>query len=436
MSDLNIFQKRRAQLANKLPMNSIALIPAAKELLRNGDAHYRFRQDSDFYYLTGFEEPDALLVLFAGASAETVLFNRAHNPEQEQWTGRRLGQDGACEVLNIDRAYAIDCLDQELPALLCDSDVIYFPVGRYPEWDKRVLALWNKTKGFVRDGKNSPEAFFDVAEIIAEMRVIKSACEIKCMQYAADASIAAHKRAMRACKNTRYEYELEAELTYALSLRGCRGHAYDPIVAGGENACILHYIENNQKLNKGDLVLIDAGAEYQNYASDITRTFPVNGTFSAEQKAIYSLVLAAQEAAFACIRPGACWNDMQQTTVRVLTAGLVDLGLLHGDVDELIAIQAYKPFYMHRVGHWLGLDVHDSGRYMHDNVWRKLEADMVFTVEPGLYISKNMPGVDERWWGIGVRIEDDVRVTKNGYDVFSDALPTAIDEVEALVRDE
>lgn len=426
------YQARRRTLMQQLPAGCTVIIFAANELLRNGDAHFRFRQDSDFYYLTGFNEPDAALVI--GVNGESILFNRPKDPLLEQWHGRRLGQDNACQVLGVNAAFALDSLDKRLPDLLAGSEAIAYPIGRSNHWDKYILNAWEKVKGQVRRGVLAPSSFYDLAPIIAEMRLFKSEAEINLMRQAAHISVAAHQRAMQACRNAIYEYELEAELLYEFTRQGCRSVAYDSIVASGENACILHYTENNQPIQSDSLILIDAGGEFQNYAADITRTFPAKGKFSTEQALIYNLVLKAQKAGIACIQPGCMWDDVQRIIVRVLTEGLVELGLLHGDIDALIASAAYSRFYMHNSGHWLGLDVHDCGRYKIDNQWRRLETGMVLTVEPGLYIKAGLEDVDERWWNIGVRIEDDIYVTDEGYENLSANLVVEMDEIEALVR--
>lgn len=428
------YQKRRLALAARLPSNCIAVIPAASESRRNGDTHFRFRQDSDFYYLTGFNEPDALLLIVGGAKGESVLFNRARNPVEEQWTGTRLGQEGACDELGVDSAFPLDCIDTHLPELLADRPSVYYFMGRYPLWEARILNAWQVVKGQGRRGIAAPAAFCDLAFIMGEMRLFKSDAEITLMQRAASVSVVAHQRAMQRVKMAQHEYQLEAELLHAFVQEGCRNVAYDSIVAGGNNACVLHYTENSRALKQGDLVLIDAGAECENYAADITRTFPVNGRFSEEQRLIYEWVLRAQQAGIACVRPGCLWDEIQRTVVQVLTTGLVELGLLQGVVDELVEKGAYKPFYMHNSGHWLGLDVHDCGQYKIDGQWRALEPGMVLTVEPGLYISEGMSGVDSRWGGIGVRIEDDILVTHDGHTNLSVALAVDIDEIEALIR--
>jgi Xaa-Pro aminopeptidase len=434
MISVQEYQQRRQRLALQLPNNSIAIIPAARECLRNGDAHYRFRQDSDFYYLTGFNEPDAVLLITAGEFSESILFNRPRNKAEEQWTGRRLGQDDAGAQLGIQAAHPIAGFDTQLPQLLSDRRAIYYPISRYPDYDKRILSAWEHVKNQVRRGTDAPAAFYDIAPLMGEMRLFKSIAEMQCMREAARISVAAHTRAMQRCSQLRFEYEVEAEILHELVRQGCRDLAYDSIVAGGNNAAVLHYTNNNQALRAGELLLIDAGGEYQNYAADITRSFPINGRYSPEQKAIYALVLAAQKAGIQQVKPGCIWADIQQTIVRVLTTGLLDLGLLKGALDDLITNGAYKPFYMHQSGHWLGLDVHDVGRYKVNGDWRALEAGMVLTVEPGIYIHAGMENVDSRWHGIGVRIEDDIHVTADGYENLSAQLPVEVDDIEALIR--
>ena len=428
------YQARRKALAAKLPEQSIAVVAAAKEAHRNGDAHYRFRQDSDFYYLTGFNEPDALLLITSGLESQSILFNRPKNPAEEQWTGKRLGQQGAVDYLGMDLAFSLDNLKQELVDLLIGKEKIYYSFGKNVLLEQQIMDAIMTVKSQVRRGIKAPTSINDLEPFISEQRLFKSEAEIALMRRAAEISVAAHKRAMRMCAQVKNEYELEAELTYEFSRQGCRSVAYDSIVGGGENACILHYTANNKPLKSGDLVLIDAGGEYENYAADITRTFPVNGVFSKEQCAIYELVLKAQKAGIAAIKPGAAWNSVQLIMVRILTAGLCELGLLQGEIDELISKEAYKPFYMHNSGHWLGLDVHDAGHYKINNEWRPLEPGMVLTVEPGLYISKDIPKVDKKWWDIGVRIEDDVLVTATGHDVLTADLPVDVEDIEALMR--
>ena len=428
------YRARRQKLAMNLPRDAVAIIPAAAEVLRNGDAHYRFRQDSDFYYLTGFNETEAVLVIFAGEKGQSYLFNRPRDRAKEQWTGKRLGQDFAIQELGIDKAYPIDCFSKQLPELLENKSAIYYLLGRHSHYEEQVFAALLEVKGKVRRGVQAPQSLHDLEPFLSEMRLFKTKAEIDLMRRAAEISIAAHKRAMRACANLSYEYQLEAELLFEFTAAGARAVAYDPIVGSGANTCILHYNANDQALKKGDLVLIDAGAEFGNYAADITRTFPINGCFTKEQRAIYELVLKAQQAGIATVKPGIQWHKVQEIMVHVLTEGLQRLGILTGDLDKLIADEAYKPFYMHSSGHWLGLDVHDVGRYKLNGDWRIFEPGMVLTVEPGLYISAGLEGVAECWWNIGVRIEDDILVTEEGHENLTAALPVDVAEIEALVR--
>lgn len=428
------YRSRRKKLAQQIGDGAVAIIPAATEVLRNGDSHYRYRQASDFYYLTGFNEPEALLVVLGGDKDESYLFNRVRDAALEQWNGKRLGQEHAPEVLGVTAAYDIASLAQQLPQLLAGKNAIYYPFG-HNACEQEVTHALQTLKRQVRRGVKAPSTLYDLYPLISEMRLYKSDAEIELMRQAAAISVAAHRRAMRACRHMEYEHQLEAELLHEFFRQGCRSPAYDPIVGSGANTCILHYNDNDQPLRDGDLVLIDAGGEFNNYAADITRTFPVNGQFTAPQRTIYELVLLAQQAGIAAIKPGVAWNMVQQTMVRVLTTGLAKLGLLKGEVDSLIATEAYKPFYMHNSGHWLGLDVHDSGNYKIDDQWRPLEPGMVLTVEPGIYISAEMPGVEKCWWNIGVRIEDDILVTKDGHENLTAALPVTVNEIEALMRE-
>lgn len=435
MVDDNEYFLRRKKLAEQLPKHSIALICAAQEAQRNGDSHYRFRQDSDFYYLTGCNEPDAILIISSGKESKSTLFNRSRNPIEEQWTGKRLGQEGAIMQLKMDAAYPLTELKEQLPKLLLGNESVYYLFGKNPPFEQQLMQALSSVKAQIRRGAKAPDNMRDLEPLLGEMRLFKTDAEIALLRCAAKISVEAHKRAMRAGKKAHHEYELEAELIYEFTRQGCRSVAYDPIVGGGENACTLHYTANNKQLNPGELVLIDAGAEYENYAADITRTFPVNGVFTQDQRILYELVLKAQQAGIAKIRPGTPWNSVQLTIVEILTAGLVELGILKGAVDELIAKEAYKPFYMHSSGHWLGLDVHDSGLYKINNEWRPFKAGMVLTVEPGLYMSREIPGLDKRWWDMGIRIEDDVLVTDTGHEVLTGDLPVEVEAIEALMRD-
>jgi Xaa-Pro aminopeptidase len=426
------YEKRRNQLATQLPSNSIAIIPGAEETIRNGDVHYNFRQASDFYYFTGFNEPQCLLLI---SKEGNYLFNRPSCPEEEQWTGKRLGQIAAPAALGITKAYSITDLELELPQLLTGKTTLYYSINRSEKWDKLILSSIQTLKLKARKGAEAPTSICDLDAIVGEMRLIKSDEEIRLLREVARISVEAHKRAMRACKSLKFEYQLEAELRYALISQGCRNLAYESIVGSGANSCVLHYSDNNQPLNSGDLVLIDAGGELDNYAADITRTFPVNGQFSPPQKAIYELVLKAQKAGISCVIPGTSWDKIQQTIISVITKGLRDLGILQGNVEDLIKKEAYKPFYMHSSGHWLGLDVHDVGSYKIKQSWRALKPGMVLTVEPGIYISEGMQGVDPCFWNIGVRIEDDILVTESGCDNLTADLPVEVADIEALMRE-
>ncbi len=424
--------KRRKTLMRMVGNDGVAIIPSAKSIPRNRDVHYTFRQDSDFLYLTGFNEPDALALLLPGhADGQYILFCRDRNPEQEVWDGRRTGQEGAQEIYLADRAFSISQLEELLPKLLSDRERIFYPMGRDVNFDRKVINWVNQSRGSSRNSKHIPHELLSLDYFLHDMRLYKSRSELSLMRQAAKAAIAGHLRAIQTCKPGMYEYEVEAEIVYEFRKAGCV-KAYPCIVGGGENGCILHYIENNHILNDGDLLLIDAGAEYQGYASDITRTFPINGSFSKVQREVYELVLEAQCAAIKKVQPGNHWNDPHNEAVKVLTKGLVSLGLLKGRPAKLIKDEEYRKFYMHRTGHWLGLDVHDVGDYRFDEEWRLLEPGMTLTVEPGLYITKAR-GVPKRFWNIGIRIEDDVLVTKDGNKVLTEKLTRDPDEIEALM---
>lgn len=434
MIKMSEYAKRRKQLMQTIGATGIVILPAAKEYIRNGDAVYYYRQNSDFYYLTGFDEPEAVVVLAPKRKdGEYVLFNRVRDRDREIWDGPRAGQEGAVKELFADQAFPIAEFEKILPDLLVGRESIHYPLGIHPEFDEMLLRAVNTIRAKIRGGVPSPIAFVDVGPSLHEMRLIKTPSEISVMQKAVDITAKGHVRAMQMCAPGMYEYQLEAELLYEFHRHGARASAYNSIVGAGKNTCVLHYITNREKITDGDLILIDAGAEYQNYAADITRTFPANGKFSGEQRAIYELVLESQLAAIKSIKPGASWTAAQNVIVRIITQGLVDLGILKGDVNNLIEKRAYFSFYMHRSGHWLGLDVHDVGRYNIDNKWRPLEAGMTLTVEPGIYISADIPGVPKRWHNIGVRIEDDVLVTEAGRDVLSKQIPKTVADIEALM---
>ena len=428
-------RRRKALMAQMVP-NSIAILPAAAVAIRNRDVEHVYRQDSDFQYLSGFPEPEAVIALIPGREhGEYVLFCRERNPEREQWDGLRAGQDGAVTEFGADDAFPISDIDEILPGLIEGRDRVYTAMGSNPEFDRRLMDWINVIRSKARLGAQPPNEFVALDHLLHDMRLYKSAAEVKVMRHAANISAAAHVRAMQACRAGLHEYSLEAELDYGFRRGGAKMPAYGSIVAAGRNGCILHYQQNDAVLKDGDLVLIDAGCEIDCYASDITRTFPVSGQFSPEQKAIYELVLAAQEAAFAEIAPGKHWNHAHEATVRVITEGLVHLGLLKGEVQALIDSEAYRAFYMHRAGHWLGMDVHDVGDYKVGGQWRVLEPGMALTVEPGIYIASDNLNVAKKWRGIGVRIEDDVVVTRQGCEILTQGVPKTVDEIETLMRD-
>lgn len=428
------FKRRRRDFMAHMEPNSIAIVPSAPEQKRNRDVEYPFRQDSDFYYLTGFAEPEAVIVLLPGREhGEFILFCRERDKLMETWNGYRAGQEGAVSDFGADDAFPIDDIDEILPGLLEGRERVYYAMGRNPEFDGKVMNWVNVIRDKVRTGAQAPGEFVDLDHMLHELRLFKSAAEQKVMRQAAEISARAHCRAMQVCQPGMYEYQLEAEIQHQFGMEGARFPAYSSIVGGGDNACILHYTDNNQKLRKGDLVLIDAGCELEYYAADITRTFPVSGSFSKAQKAIYELVLEAQLAAIEATKPGNHWNDPHDATVKVITAGLIELGLLEGELEQLIKDEAYKTFYMHRAGHWLGMDVHDVGDYKVGGQWRVLEPGMVLTIEPGIYIAHDEESVAKKWRGIGVRIEDDVLVTKGGCEILTKDVPKTVAEIEALM---
>jgi Xaa-Pro aminopeptidase len=429
------FARRRQTLMAHMEPNSIAILPSATIKTRNRDTDYAFRQDSDFYYLSGFPEPEAVLVLIPGrAHGETILFCRERDPLREIWDGYRAGPEGACSDYQANDAFPIGDIDDILPGLIEGRERVYYSMGRDQQFDQQVMGWVNAIRAQVRAGAIPPGEFLNLDHLLHDQRLFKRSAEVRIMREAAEISAHAHCQAMQVCKPGMYEYELEAELLHHFVKEGARFSAYNAIVGSGDNACILHYVDNNRQMKAGELVLIDAGCELEHYASDITRTFPVSGKFSAEQKAIYQIVLDAQAAAIEVIKPGNHWNDPHEASVRVITEGLLALGLLKGDLAALIAKEGYKQFYMHRIGHWLGMDVHDVGDYKIDGQWRVLEAGMVMTVEPGIYISPEDRTVAKKWRGIGVRIEDDVLITKQGCEVLSVGVPKTIKDIEKLMR--
>lgn len=414
---------------------NIALIASASSHTRNRDVDFPFRQDSDFYYLTGFNEADSLAVFIPGREqGEYILFCREFDEKKALWEGAHAGLEGATEHYEADDSFPIDDMDEILPGMLENKSKVFYPMGRDTDLDHQLLEWITHIRKQSRNGVNAPGELVSLEHILHEMRLFKSPAEIKLVRKAADVSCDAHVRAMQQCKAGLFEYQIESELVHEFMQQGLRYVAYPSIVAGGKNACVLHYVENKDKLKAGDLLLIDAGAECDHYAADITRTFPVSGVFSPAQKQLYQLVLDAQYAAIEQVQPGKPWNSAHDVSVEVLTKGLVKLGLLKGRVSKLIKDEAYKLFYMHRIGHWLGMDVHDVGDYKVDGEWRLLEPGMVLTIEPGLYIPENCESVDAKWRGIGIRIEDDVLVTKEGHEVLTRAAPKEIDEIERLMQ--
>ncbi|SPL71419.1 Xaa-Pro aminopeptidase [Acinetobacter stercoris] len=429
------FQERRDELADLMGPNSIAIIATSPEVMRNNDADYKFRADSSFYYLTGFAEPEAVAVIETGdedGNYTYSLFCRERNREMEIWNGYRAGVDGALEQYDADEAYAIDLLDEEIIGKLLNKQKLFYRVGQRNEFDTRVMTWMKQAEAYQRKGSSSPAHIIQLDRLLDEMRLHKTQQEIEMMQIASDISAKAHTRAMQAVRPGMMEYALEAELNYIFGQNGCVP-SYNSIVGGGENACILHYVENNQELRDGDLVLIDAACEYDCYASDITRTFPVNGKFSPEQKALYNIVLDAQLAAIDVIQIGNSYKEPHEVAVRIMVQGLLDLGIMKGRLDEIIENESYRQFYMHGTGHWLGLDVHDVGRYKIDGEWRPYVEGMVVTVEPGLYIAPDDETVDPKWRGIGIRIEDDVVVTTNGPRVLTSNVVKTVEDIEKLM---
>lgn len=427
-----VYAQRRARLAAQLD-GGVAIVATAPERIRNRDAHYPYRFDSYFYYLTGFREPEAVLVLIGGATPRSLLFCREKNAEREIWDGYRHGPAAAQSVFGFDEAHVITELDARMPDLLADRPAVFAHLGADALWDGRVLGWINTVRGRIRGGISAPAEIHDIHVLLDRMRLVKDGHEIALMRRAGQISAGAHRRAMRATRAGMSEFEIEAELLHEFRSCGAQAPAYTSIVAGGANACVLHYVENNAQLRDGDLLLIDAGCELDGYASDITRTFPVNGRFSGAQRDVYELVLAAQAAAIAAVRPGAHWNEPHDAAVQVLAQGFIDLKLLAGTLDAVLEQETYKQFYMHRTGHWLGLDVHDAGDYKTAGAWLALEPGMVLTVEPGCYI-RPAPGVPEALVNIGVRIEDDALVTAGGCELLSADAPKMPDEIEALMR--
>lgn len=429
------FKKRRSALMKQIGKGNIAIIASAPQRTRNRDVHYPFRQDSDFYYLTGFNEAESMAVFIPGREkGEYILFCREFDEKKALWEGAHAGLEGATQHYEADDSFPIADLDDILPGMLENKSKVYYPMGKDSDLDHKLMEWINNIRKQSRTGVSAPGELVALEHILHEMRLFKSPEELKLMRRAAEVSAKAHVRAMQACQPGLYEYQIEAELIHEFIQDGLRAVAYPSIVAGGKNACVLHYVENKDKLNKGDLLLIDAGVECDHYAADITRTFPVSGKFSEPQRLLYQLVLDAQTAALAEIKPGNPWNKAHDASVETLTRGLVELGLLKGRVKKLIKDEKYKQFYMHRIGHWLGMDVHDVGDYKIKDEWRLLEPGMVLTVEPGLYVPAQCETVDKQWRGIGIRIEDDVLVTKDGHEILTGGVPKRIADIEALMN--
>ena len=434
--DLAPFRARRERLLARMKAKGggVAILHTAPERIRNRDAHYPYRHDSYFYYLTAFREPEAVIVLVAGEDTKQILFCREKDEEREVWDGFRYGPAAAREIFGFDEAWTIGDLEKRLPDYLAVQPLLWTGLGYDNTWDAKVLGALNAVRDKARSGLTPPHSVRDLRAELDEMRLIKDASELATMRRAARISAAAHCRAMQATRAGRFEYEIEAELLHSFRRAGSQAPAYTSIVAGGANACVLHYVDNDHLLHDGELLLIDAGCELDGYASDITRTFPVNGRFSGAQREVYEMVLAAQDAAREATRPGAHWNEPHDAAVKVLAQGMLDLGLIKGSLDGVLENGDYCRFYMHRTGHWLGMDVHDAGEYKLDGEWRALQEGMVLTIEPGCYI-RAAADVPERLWNIGIRIEDDAVVTAKGCELITADVPKAIADIEALMRE-
>ena len=427
------YKQRRKKLMQQLGDNSIAVIVTNTEQQRNKDTFFPFRPNSSFYYLTGFIEPDAIAILIPNdAEGIFILLNRPRQPNQEIWDGHRTGQLGAVENFAADHAYSIETLNSMIPKLLSNKQRIFYPFD-FMTATNTATATWQAQLQQLIKNIAESQPCFDVNEIIDEMRLIKSPAELNILRNAAKINTVAHQQAMKNCDSEMTEIQLSAELNYIYGRHNCLAMAYTPIVAAGKHACTLHHLTGNKKLQEGELVLIDMGEEYQYYASDVTRTFPINGKFSAEQKVLYELVLHTQLTVLATIKPGITFATLQQLTIHTLTTGLVKLGILQGDVAQLITNKAYFEFYMHNIGHWLGLDVHDVGQYKVNQQWRALAPGMVLTIEPGIYIQADNRKVDEKWRGIGIRIEDNIIVTDTGHENITAAIPRTVQEIEATM---
>lgn len=428
------FQRRRRELMALMEEQSIAIVAAATEKFRNSDVAYPFRQDSDFHYLTGFDEPDAVFVLVPGREhGEAILFCRERDHDHERWHGDIAGPERVMQLHGVDDAFPLSDIDDILPGLIEGRSKLYYAMGRDRDFDAQVIDWVSMLDSSQNPGAQPPGEFVQIEQYLHELRLYKSAAEIALMRQAAAATVLGHRRIMAAALPGMMEYELEAELNYGFALGGARASAYPAIVGSGANACVLHYMSNSDVMRDGDLVLVDAGAEMQCYAADLTRTFPVNGRFSDAQADVYNIVLAAQLAAIDEVRPGNTWNAPHEAAMWVLTEGLVKLGVLQGELEELFEAEAFAPYCIHKTGHWLGLDVHDVGDYQVNGAWRVFEEGMVTTIEPGIYFSEDLPGVPNRYRGIGIRIEDDVLVTRAGNEVLTAGVPKDVVGIEALM---
>jgi len=436
LTDQNTFQNyalnNRHRLLDHLPDDACVLVMSGEETIRNLDVDYPFRAQSDFFYLTAFTEPDSVLVL---SKQQYVIFLREKDAEKETWQGRRVGTDAAPEALKVDRAFEVDLLEELLPELVENSTNLFFSFTQLAQWSDVLQQIVSAAKAKSRQGVEAPHSFHDLDRVLHELRLIKQPLEIEWMRQAAQMSVAGHKSAMQAVQKLKTERQLQGALENGFWQAGAYREAFNSICAGGENACILHYTENNQRLNATELVLVDAGAEYNFYAGDITTTFPIGGRFTEAQAQIYSLVLKAQKTVIEMVQPGVLYHELHEKTVRVLTEGLLELGILQGDLETLIEEKACFTYFMHGTGHWLGMDVHDVGAYKVEKAWRPLEPGMVITVEPGLYLSEQMADLDQKWHSIGVRIEDDVLVTETGYEVLTHGLPRTVQEIEAYMAE-
>ena len=429
--DNAIYKSRRINLSEKLPKNSVLLIPGANTQYRNADSAYAFRQDSNFYYLSGFCEPDSLMAIINNDDGiNSIIFVPPKDKLKEIWDGHRSGPIGAVKEFLFDKAYDNSEIDNMMPEILFECDQVLYPIGKKNGFDQKVID-WT-TEASSKDRHSKSINILDASSTIGNARLIKDDHEISLIKKACDISAEAHIEAMKNVKNAESEQSIESLYVYEFSKRGGRFPAYTPIVAGGENACVLHYIENNKKLNKNELLLVDAGCEYEMYASDITRTYPISGKFSKEQLEIYKIVLDAMNAAIDKVKDGNNIMEPQQISEKIITNGLVELGLLHGDPEDLHKKGAFKDFYMHKIGHWLGLDVHDAGDYMEGDDFIKFKPGMITTIEPGIYISRSMD-VDDKWKGIGIRIEDDILVTKDGNENLTKKVPSDPAEIESLM---